>query len=55
MDIFKEKCLSKLGPGGFKCHCCTYLSNKKGHKDKSFNRRIRRILKHLLKKEIQLC
>ena len=51
MDDFKAK-LNSYGPGGIKCRCCRPTSHG-GHKDKSWTRHARRVIKQQINNEIK--
>ena len=50
MSNIPYKKLQKVGPGGMKCPCCTDNAHKKINEHTFYNRRLRKILKHLLKR-----
>lgn len=53
MDLFKKTQILEIGHGGIRCSCCNDLARiRRGKIEKKFNRRARRRIKNLTRKEI---
>lgn len=52
MSTFNFKKLQHIGPGGIKCPCCTDNAHKRINEHTFYNRKVRKILRNLLKKEL---